>query len=100
MREKDELDHDIEPTPISGEGEIEIEYLSAVILPYTDPMAVDLKCTIAYKFWSIDVESVDAEYKIIGSANYLPSDFEQLIKDYLHNMPELKGVRINQLKKI
>lgn len=87
--------------PLFGEGELEIEYSYIELSPNgAVDISLDLKCTILYKFWSVDVESVDAEYKIIGSANYLPSDFEQLVKDYLHELPELKGIRVNQLTKI
>lgn len=100
MREKDELDHDIEPTPIAGEGELEIEYSGIVDILSSGIVSVDLKCTVAYRYWSIEVGGVDAEYSFVGSVNYLPSGFEQLIRDYLYELPELKGQRINQLNKI
>lgn len=87
--------------PLFGEGELEIEYTCGNYASVWEADTyIDLKCTIAYKYWSIDVESVDAEYSFVGSQNYLPSDFEQLIRDYLYELPELKGQRINQLTKI
>lgn len=85
---------------IAGGGELEIEYEHHVVTTRSATYYVDLKCTIAYKYWSIDTESVDAEYKFMGSINYLPSDFEQLIRDYMIELPELKGIRINELKPV
>lgn len=85
---------------IAGEGELEIEYTVIFNKWQHDRVDLDFKCTISYKYWSIDTYSVDIEWGIIGSANYLPSDFEQLIRDYLYELPELKGQGINQLTKI
>lgn len=84
---------------IAGEGELEIEYTIAINKWQPWESSLDITVTIFYKYWSVDVDGVDVEFKTIGSTNYLPSDFEQLVRDYLYEIPELKGIRINQLTK-
>lgn len=84
--------------PLNISGVMEIEY---TICPDWIIGMVPLKVTILYRLWSIDSEGVELEYKIVGSSNYLPTDFPQLVKDSLyehHN--ELKGLTIYNLKQI
>jgi hypothetical protein len=83
---------------INESGEIEIEYIGLI---EGGLYKVDLSVTISYNVWSTtDKECAEATYKIIGSSNYLPSDFDQLVKDYIHEMPFMKGVMIYTINKV
>ncbi len=95
----EEMDETKQPIDVSGE--IEIEWTHVVRDYFKNGLAdLHMKATIYYRLWSVDTDSVDGEYKFIGSVNYLPSDFEQLIRDYLYELPEMKNQRINKLTKI
>ena len=85
---------------INESGEIEIEYSHFVVATRSASHSVDLSVTISYNVTSIDKEGAEATYKIIGSSNYLPSDFDQLCKDYLHELPELKGIVIYKITRV
>jgi hypothetical protein len=81
---------------INESGELEIEYQSWI---HCAALA-DLSVTISYNVWSIDKEGVEVEYKFVGSQNYIPSDFEHLVKDYLWNMDFMKGQTICKITKV
>jgi hypothetical protein len=94
------LDHTLHPETdytgfINESGEIEIEY-EVFDIGYV----INLSVTISYNVTSIDKEGCEATYKIIGSSNYLPSDFDQLVKDYLHELPFMKNVTIYKITKL
>ena len=85
---------------INESGEIEIEYRGDVSPFKNIYHPIDLSVTISYNVTSIDKEGAGATYKIIGSANYLPSDFDQLCKDYISELPFMKGITIYKITKV
>jgi hypothetical protein len=85
---------------INESGELEIEYVLPANQLGSDASNLDLSVTISYNVTSIDKEGAGATYKIIGSANYLPSDFDQLCKDYISELPFMKGITIYKITKV
>jgi hypothetical protein len=82
---------------INESGEIEIEY---GVTDLGGLVTIDLSVTISYNVTSIDKEGVEVEYKFVGSQNYIPSDFEQLVKDYIGNMDFMRGQSICKITKV
>jgi hypothetical protein len=86
---------------INESGELEIEYIGQSHHPYGDgSFPVDLSVTVSYKVWSIDTEGAECEYSIIGSSNYLPSDFDQLVIDYIKELEVMKNVSIYKITRV
>jgi hypothetical protein len=83
---------------INESGEIEIDYRADCPYPW-GTIPVYLSVTISYNVTSIDKEGVEVEYKFVGSQNYIPSDFEQLCKDYLYQFPVMRGQSIYKITK-
>lgn len=98
LQHREEM-HEDTPVPLDIKGEIEIEYEYTVRDYFKNGLAdLKMKATISYHLFEMGPEDVHCHYYFVGSTNYLPSNFEQLMKDYLGELPEMRGKSINKFK--